>query len=124
MIHTFEDLLEHAGHEVETVYYGTPNLAVNAAIECVTCNTVLVDLNPGDTISKELAEDAGGRSIAHVWHIDDVLSRAKERNINLSEDQAIQILDKVDKGKDASIGINWDVIDTVIDIYLEEISNG
>jgi len=124
MIYTFDELLAHAGHETETVYYGTEHQAVNVAIECVTCGCVLVDLCPGDTISKEMAEDAGGRSIAHVWHIVDVIDRAKERHINLSEQQAIEILESVDRGKDASIGINWDVIDTHTDIYLKEVSHG
>jgi hypothetical protein len=57
MINTFDELLAHAGHETETVYYGTDNQAVNASIECITCGCVLVDLSPGDLLSKELAED-------------------------------------------------------------------
>ena len=121
MVYTFDELLSHAGHETETVYYGTENQAVNVAIECITCSCVLVDLSPGETISKELVEDAGGRSIAHVLHIDDVKSRAKERHINLSEQQCIEILNIVDKGKRESLGI---VIDTVIDMYLDKISKG
>ena len=57
MIHTFDELLAHAGHEIECVYYGAEHQAVNAAIECVTCGTVLVDLDPGDTVSKEIDGD-------------------------------------------------------------------
>jgi len=123
MINTFDELLAHAGHDVECVRYGTQFQSVNAAIECVTCGVVLVDLSPGDLLSKELAEDVD-KTIAHVWHIDDVLSRAKERSINLSEEQAKEILQLVDKGKDASIGINWEVLDVYTDSYIDEVSNG
>ena len=77
MINTFDELLAHAGHETETVYYGTETLASGAAIECITCGCVLVDLSPGDLLSKELAEDVG-KTIAHVWSIDDVIANAIE----------------------------------------------
>ena len=110
MIYKFDELLAHAGHEVECVYYGQKHVAHNAAIECVTCGCVLVDLCPGDLLSKELEEDVD-KTIAHVWHVDDVKMRAEERGIDLSEQQALEILQQIDKGKDASIGINWDVID-------------
>ena len=120
MIHTFDELLSHAGHEIECVYYGTENQAVNAAIECVTCGCVLVDLCPGDLLSKELEEDVD-KTIAHVWHVDDVKMRAEERGIDLSEQQALEILQQIDKGKDASVGINWDVIDIVTDMYLSQV---
>lgn len=46
-----------------------------------------------------------------VWHIDDVLSVRPD----LSNDQARQILLQLKHNHDASIGINWDVID----IYAE-----
>ena len=117
MIYKFDELLAHAGHEVECVYYGQKHVAHNAAIECVTCGCVLVDLCPGDLLSKELEEDVD-KTIAHVWHVDDVKMRAEERGIDLSEQQALEILQQIDKGKDASVGINWDVIDIVTDMYL------
>ena len=120
MIYKFDELLAHAGHEVECVYYGQKHVAHNAAIECVTCGCVLVDLCPGDLLSKELEEDVD-KTIAHVWHVDDVKMRAEERGIDLSEQQALEILQQIDKGKDASVGINWDVIDASIDLYFAEI---
>jgi hypothetical protein len=118
MINTFNELLAHAGHKVEIVYYGTEHQAVNAAIECITCGCVLVDLSPGDLLNKEIAEDVD-KTIAHVWHIDDVIAQARKRHINLSEKQAKEILHRIDKGKAADIGINWDVIDSHIDGYFK-----
>lgn len=120
MINTFDELLSHAGHETETVYYGTEHQAVNVAIECITCGCVLVDLCPGDLLSKELADDVD-KTIAHVWHIRDVIARAKENDINLSEQQAIEILHRIDHYKDADVGINLDVIDVHIDGYFKDI---
>lgn len=118
-VHTFDELLSHAGHKIECVYYGTEHQAVNAAIECITCGQVLINLSPGQTIG---VDDNDGKTIAHVWHVDDVMSRARERHINLSDQQCLEILAKIDKGKDASIGINWDVLDVCTDMYIEEIS--
>ena len=57
MIVEFDELLAHAGHEVECVYYGTEFQAVKASIECITCDCVLIDLCPGDTLSKELCSE-------------------------------------------------------------------
>lgn len=57
-VHSYEDLIEHVGHEIVCVTYGgklTPDGAtidaVNVAIECETCGCVLVDFDrpaPGD----------------------------------------------------------------------------
>ncbi len=115
MINTFDELLSHAGHKIEAVYYGTENQAVSTAIECVTCGMVLIDLSPGQTVG---VDDNDGKTIAHVWSVVDVMDRAKERHINLSDQQCLEILARVDDGKDASIGINWDVLDSHTDDYL------
>ncbi len=43
-VNTFKELIEHVGHDIECVYYGkSKKLAANVAIECETCNIVLVD---------------------------------------------------------------------------------
>lgn len=40
---TFEDLLDHVGHEFECVTYGEE--PVNVALECVTCGEVMIDFD-------------------------------------------------------------------------------
>jgi hypothetical protein len=40
--HSFADLADHAGHQLECVIYGDNE---NAAIECVDCSTVLLDFD-------------------------------------------------------------------------------
>ena len=74
-------------------------------------------------LSKELAEDVG-KTIAHVWNITDVIAQARTNDINLSDQQAIEILARVDHAADASTGINWDTIDYEIDKYLKDMSGG
>jgi hypothetical protein len=54
-----------------------------------------------------------------VWSVDDVLVRARERDIKISRAQAEKIIERIHTGHDASIGINWDVIDA----YLDEVKS-
>jgi len=59
------------------------------------------------------------RKITIEWSVEDILDRAKENNINITEKQALKILADIEHHHDASIGINWDVIDS----YLEMLEN-
>lgn len=52
-----------------------------------------------------------------IWGTDDVITRAKEREIKITPEQANDIVRTIDQKQDCSIGINW----TVIDYYLDEI---
>lgn len=54
------------------------------------------------------------------WSFYDIMSYAETLGISISEDQAQEILYNVWHQQDASIGINWDVIETHIDMYLAE----
>ncbi len=54
------------------------------------------------------------------WHIDDILGRAVECETPLTNEQARDILANIERYHDASIGINWCVIDTHIDMYLAD----
>jgi len=59
------------------------------------------------------------KEIQITWHIEDVIYRGKERGINLTEEEAADILHYMDRKHDANIGINWDVIDVVTDFHLD-----
>lgn len=50
------------------------------------------------------------------WHADDVLSR----DSTLTAEQVGQVLDNLKNNHDATIGVNWEVIDMAIDIVKEE----
>lgn len=54
---------------------------------------------------------------AALWSEGDVLGRAEELEISITRGEAQDILDKMDHGHDASIGITWDTIDG----YLEDL---
>jgi hypothetical protein len=50
-----------------------------------------------------------------LWVTEDVIGRAEEwPGIELSEEQARDILEEVHRHKDCTIGINWDVLDCYI----------
>ena len=55
-------------------------------------------------------------SIASTWSIEDV----QTLDPDLTDEQAREILYDVQHKKDASIGINWDVIQARIDEYKED----
>lgn len=50
-----------------------------------------------------------------LWLPSDVKSRAEERRIKLTEKQIDYVLYYIEQKQDASIGINWDVLDFWID---------
>jgi len=54
-----------------------------------------------------------------LWMPEDVMSRAEERSMALSEVDAKSIIQEMDHRKDAEIGLNWDVIDVYLDEYTE-----
>jgi hypothetical protein len=41
--HSFDDLIEHVGHDLRCVTYGSP--VMNVAVECMDCHEVLVDFD-------------------------------------------------------------------------------
>ena len=45
-----------------------------------------------------------------IWDISDVVSKAEECDIEITEEEALQIISDIDENHDATIGINWDVI--------------
>lgn len=57
-------------------------------------------------------------SISIKWTVYDVLQRAGEINIPLSEKEAQIILENISDQHDANIGVNWVVIDAAIIEYV------
>jgi hypothetical protein len=75
----------------------------------------VVELNKQDIID--------GKAIADIWTIVDVLS-CRQRSPaylegKLNEYDAKQILENVHRYMDTSVGINWNVIEHHIDLYIE-----
>ena len=51
------------------------------------------------------------KTIEIRWSTEDVLGKAEEMDVELTEEQADVILDNIERSHDASVGINWDVIE-------------
>jgi len=56
------------------------------------------------------------RQIAIVWDIDDVIAKAKEREIVVTEEQAFEILTSMKSQHDCNYGITWETIDAHLDM--------
>ena len=54
--------------------------------------------------------------VAFHWSIEDITSRASDNGLEITEEQAKNILQAMVNNHDAEIGINWDIID----IYLND----
>jgi len=64
----------------------------------------------------EIADD----EIAIIWSVEDIKTQCPW----LSDDDAYEVLCRLDQKHDASIGINWDVIDVTADIMFGEKYDG
>ena len=60
------------------------------------------------------------KTISIKWSTEDVLWQADNLDIELTEEQAEDILESLAECHDASIGINWDVISFYIEDYLRK----
>ena len=49
-----------------------------------------------------------------TWCTEDVLHEAEELGVELTEDEANDVLIRMEEKHDASIGISWDVMDVYI----------
>lgn len=66
---------------------------------------------------------ATNKSMFIEWRTDDIIERAKEHDIILDEDAAVEILSSMDDKHDANEGINWYVIDVFIENHVGDDSN-
>ena len=70
-------------------------------------------------LQSELSKRKDANVLYDVWHLEDIQCRRPD----LSEDDCRKILLSIKRFHDASIGINWDVIDTVTDNLFPEPKN-
>ena len=84
--------------------------------EHFTCGQDAEDVAP----VLELLRKYWQNHIALVWDIWDIHRKAEEMGVELTDEQAQDILDTIYADHDASVGVNWDVIETNIEFYLAE----
>ena len=55
------------------------------------------------------------------WHIEDITAEAFEvLEKQITEADAVEIMRRIAKAHDAEVGINWEVIRTHIEIYIDD----
>jgi hypothetical protein len=64
------------------------------------------------------SEPRQGDTFGGNWCFDDIIQRAKEEDISLKYEDAKVIAETIERTHDATIGINWDVIDDAIKQYI------
>ncbi len=50
-----------------------------------------------------------------IWLKEDVIWRASDRGLTVSDEEASEVLEALANNHDACIGINWDIIDYHLD---------
>ena len=63
---------------------------------------------------------ASYREFSGGWCLEDIKHQAKENGYNLTDQELNDVADLCESEHDASIGINWDVIDYHVDRVVEE----
>ena len=94
--------------------------------KCPNCNAELTKEQIVEMLPEHL-QDAAKRLIVYnqddehvaaaIWCEEDVFTKAKERGLKITREQAQEIFAKMDNNQDCELGITW----TTIDVYLDEI---
>lgn len=63
------------------------------------------------------------KTITIKWSTNDVLSRAEDMGAEITSEQADEILQNVFDNHDATIGVNWEVIEFHIEDFLENLND-
>ena len=56
-----------------------------------------------------------GHVAVAIWQRADVIGRAEEKGMKLTDEQADEILDNIDRKQDCEYGISWTTIDCFLD---------
>jgi len=57
------------------------------------------------------------KQISIIWHINDVHGRAEAKGYDLTDDQASEILEEIERQHDPENGITWKTIDEHIELF-------
>jgi hypothetical protein len=61
-----------------------------------------------------------GYFVQNLWTSEDIIHTGNEMDIEISEAQALEIMELMGRRVDASIGVNWDFIECIIDEYFSK----
>lgn len=54
------------------------------------------------------------------WHVEDIFCEAEAKEVQITYEQAVQVMHFIVNTFDANIGVNWNVISNAIDEILNE----
>jgi hypothetical protein len=97
----------------------------NAYRSSLTCNICAsdVDLCECQEMTVDNAREflkEKGYFTQNLWTTDDVIGTGENMDIEISEEQAKEIFDLLGRRHDATIGVNWDMIEAVIEEYFND----
>ena len=67
--------------------------------------------------AKQVLKDAG--YVDTLWHIDDIIGKAEDMNVILTEDQVNAVRADIEHNHDANYGVDWDTIESAINDALK-----
>jgi hypothetical protein len=77
------------------------------------------DLNPHAVRLQEQIKKAADK-VFFPWCTEDIICQAEEHDVTITNEEAKDVLMMMEKHHDASVGINWEVIDVYIDLFVQE----
>lgn len=106
-------------HDWGGEFYYDKDQAIQRAKELTSDTRNAVGTNHFYVVEAELIEthdrDDNTITIAHVWCIDDVYTKAEEMGIRVNNIQAGEVLDFVNNHIDCELGVSWDTIENAIE---------
>ena len=64
-----------------------------------------------------LKDEDGNFVVRSDWHVEDVQECATDNGVELTADEAHEVMRMMADGFDANLGINWEVIESYIDQF-------
>ncbi len=93
---------------------------LQAAVDHMMSRGMITGETPAEVNTHRVEIEDPESRILVKWDIDDVMSQAKEDDVDITEEEAKEILATIKRRHDASIGINWEVISTHIGMFTHD----
>ena len=105
-----------AQHTMDTIFYHKQRYA-KLKHESLVKDDVITRLKQDIVDLQDKVKDA--EQFYCGWCADDVLDKASDMSVKITEDEAVEILDHIEHNFDASLGVSWDTIEWAIDDHVE-----
>jgi len=109
----------------ETLYYFTQS-KYDSAVQVESAEIPMEDILTEDELTlstsnpvreaRELLKDKG-YFVDSLWCYEDIIGTGENMDIEITEEQAKEIMELMGRRHDATIGVNWDFIEVIIEEY-------